>query len=282
MNIHQALEQAQHDLGKSTSPTLDAEVLLAHVLHVERGYLLAHREKRLNPVAVIRYRWLVARRQHGIPLAYLVGYKDFYGRRFKVNRATLIPRPETEGLVERALSLARQHGLDNIIDVGTGTGCIAISLAAELTNISVMACDVSARALVVARRNARAHGVYTRLQLLRGNLLEPAIRLGLMTARSLVVANLPYLTPREVQGEITFEPRGALVGGADGLACYRTLLQQLAALPPEQWPGWLVLEVHPPTINELLALLKNILPKSQAGVNSDLAGLPRILTVALA
>lgn len=282
MNVREALKHAEAYLRRSASPALDAELLLAHVLGLERSTLLAHPEKSLNQGVFIRYRWLVARRQRGVPLAYLVGYKDFYGRRFAVSRATLIPRPATELVVEHALALAEQPGVKNFIDVGTGSGCLGITLAAELPGTAVIATDISARALAVARRNAQAHGVAARVRLLHGNLLEPAVRHKLTSPRSLVVANLPYLTPAEVQGEIMFEPRRGLVGGADGLTYYRELASQLAALKAQVRPGWLVLEAHPPRVPALLALLKNILPKSQATVEPDLAGWPRVLVVALA
>jgi len=248
-------------LRASQSAGLDAEVLLAHLTSQNRSQLLTRGSDVLSWPTVLAYIWLLIRARSGVPIAYLVGYREFYGRRFKVNRATLIPRPDTEILVEQALATVRAHSaLDTIVDIGTGSGCIAITLTLELPRLHTYASDVSTAALVVAKENAEQYGVSQRLQLFCGNLLEPLVKNKLLTPTTLIVANLPYLRPHELNHTLHFEPRGALVGGADGFALYRELFLQLKALPPEQQPHLVLLEVHPPTAAQVMALAQNSFP----------------------
>lgn len=282
MTIGAALAYARKRLRTDTNPALDAELLLAQALTWERAAVLAHPEATVSPRANLHFRWLVWQRKRGVPLAYLRGAQDFYGRDFFVNRGTLIPRPDTEVVVERALALVREHGLKNIIDVGTGSGCIAITLALELPTCTVYATDNSERALRVAKKNTVHWGATKRITFLHGNLLEPLQDLpSALLPNTLLIANLPYLKSAEVQGELTFEPQTALVSGADGLEHYQTLFSQLNSLERNSRPGWLVLEMHPPTAAAVAELCKQTFTNCHTAISPDLAGLPRTLAVEL-
>jgi release factor glutamine methyltransferase len=208
------------------TPRLDAEVLLAHVLGVTRARIQAHLDRRLDAAELDSYRELIERRRQHEPVAYIIGHKEFYGLDFYVDRRVLIPRPETELLVEKGLEIGRaaSHPL-TIADVGTGSGAIATSLAVHLPQALIYGLDASPEALEVAALNRRRHSVEKRVHLLQGNLLSP-----LPKPVDLIVANLPYvsgaewdLLPRTITA---YEPRFALDGGPDGLDATRRLLAQ--------------------------------------------------------
>ncbi len=250
--VGRALAAARQRLKEAGCETarLDAEVLLAHTLGVSRSWLYAHPDRRLLPEEIVTFECLVVRRTQREPVAYLVGHKSFYGLDFTVNRRVLIPRPETEILVERAIEVlnwhhARNDGTDaprtlRVADVGTGCGAIAVTLAVKYPDIHVYAMDISEDALVVAAQNVWRYGVGDQVTLLQGDLLAP-----LPEPVDLITANLPYvrepdwatLAPDIVQ----YEPRLALDGGPDGLALIERLLAQAPAwLLPE---GVILLEI---------------------------------------
>lgn len=224
-----ALAQGSATLQDSGSPTarLDAEVLLAHVLGQGRVDLYMHPERLLTTEQEASYQDSLARRSRREPVSYIVGQKEFYGLPLAVDRRVLIPRPETEVLVERALAWARpqdQVGL-RIADIGTGSGCIAVALATHLPQAQLFATDISSAALQVAAENVRRYGVTDQVRLLQGDLCAP-----LTTSVDLLVSNPPYTVWETLPAGITaYEPRQALDGGDDGLAIYRRLLPQLPA-----------------------------------------------------
>jgi release factor glutamine methyltransferase len=232
------------------SPALDAEALLAFTLGGEREFVLAHPEKKLTSREIARFKNLISRRARREPIAYLTGKKEFYGREVKVNRQVLIPRPETELLVEKALEkilpvlsdrpkqarFSKMPRKSLIVDVGTGSGCLAITIAKELekqnARAPIFATDSSKKALALAKSNAKRQKISKRIKFLQGNLLEPLhFYRSIELENLIIVANLPYLTIGEWQKaepEIKkYEPRNALVGGKDGLKYYRELLKQL-------------------------------------------------------
>lgn len=220
------------------SPRLDAEVLLAHVLSIPRIQLYVQHDRPLNDDERGRYRELVRRRVTGEPVHYLVGVREFWSLELEVTPDTLIPRPDTEVLVEEALARLRTDDAPwgdapLIADVGTGSGCIAIALAHELPNARVIATDVSAPALAVAMRNAARHGVDGRVQFEQGHLLRPVESAGLAPLDA-VVSNPPYIASAEIQHLMRdvrlYEPRRALDGGPDGHAAYRELVPAAAEL----------------------------------------------------
>ena len=222
----------------SESASLDAELLLAHVLNVARARFRSHPEDVAAESARSRYLELIERRERGEPLAYIVGYRDFWTLTLAVSPAVLVPRPETELLVERALALCDVPGA-RVVDLGTGSGAIALAIASERARWHVTATDVSAEALAVARANAASHGL-TRVEFLQGSWFEP------LAGRrfDVVVSNPPYIGADESEMEspaLRFEPRGALTPAApNALACLHQIIQ---SAPPHLEPGgWLLLE----------------------------------------
>jgi release factor glutamine methyltransferase len=216
----------------------EARVLLAHALGVSRAQLVARAERPLSPAHEQRFAALLERRASGEPVAYIVGEREFWGLALRVAPAVLIPRPETELLVERALALLPEAGEPAVLDLGTGSGAVAIAIARERPRARVVASDVRAEALEIARANARAHGAAVSFAL--GDWLaavDPAERF------EMIVSNPPYVAsgdPHLERGDLRFEPRGALDGGRDGLDCIRRLAREARArLAPR---GWLLLE----------------------------------------
>ncbi|WP_061213082.1 peptide chain release factor N(5)-glutamine methyltransferase [Syntrophomonas wolfei] len=210
-------------------PRLEAEVLLAHVLLQNRVYLYTHYDQPVNQEERQQFRELIKRRIKGEPLAYIVGYKEFMSLEFKLNQAVLIPRPETELLVEEALEIARAKEGLRICDVGTGSGAIAVSLAFYLPTAQVYATDISAEALEKARENALRHSVA--ITFYQGDLLSPFLK---EEPYDIIVANLPYISKEEFlmldSGVKDYEPSPALLAPGDGLELYRRLLPQAYTL----------------------------------------------------
>lgn len=211
MTLKQALRRARDILVESNidDAPLEGELLLRHTLKIDRVQLYLELDKELTPQQEQTFRGLLERRLNGEPSAYITGRREFYGLDFNVSPAVLIPRPESELLVETALAIAKNRPLFTIDDVGTGSGAIAISLALELPQTVIYATDISAAALKVARLNCRKHGVSDRVRLLEGNLLEP-----LPEPVDLIVANMPYVRKSELNPQS--EPPLALDGGANG------------------------------------------------------------------
>ena len=226
------------------SPRLDAELLLAAVLGKNRLYLYTHYDQPLTPSERDAYRAFVQRRAKHEPVAYILGEREFYGLAFTVTRDVLVPRPETEHLVDAVREWFDEHpcARPRIVDVGTGSGAIAVALAAQIPAAEITAIDISAAALDVARQNATRHGVQERVRLLAGDLLEPVAG---EAPFDVVAANLPYIAESErpdLMPEVRdYEPDLALFAGVDGLA----LLRRLIAAAPARLasPGLLALEM---------------------------------------
>jgi release factor glutamine methyltransferase len=281
MRMAEALAQAVIRLdGEGVeSPRLDAELLLAHVLGANRAAVLARPEQPLTPKALTRYRDLVARRAGREPLAYILGHREFFGLDFVVDRRVLIPRPETELLVEHALRIARQCTPPlQIADVGAGSGAIAVTLAVRLPQATVYALDASEGALAVVAENARRHGVAERVHCLASDLLS-----ALPGPVPLIVANLPYVTSEEWKGLIPeirdYEPQSALDGGPDGLSLIRRLLATAGGhlLPG----GGVLLEIGASQGAAVTALAQEQLPQGRVEVYRDYAELDRVVVVEL-
>ena len=271
MNLATALRQGTELLEKDrlTVPRLTAEVLLAHALGCERAYLYAHPEQELTDVQQLHFgRYLHERLRHK-PTQYITGRQEFYGRQFRVTPAVLIPRPETEHVAEVALH--RLAGAGVVLDVGTGSGCLAITLQAERPAALVVASDVSREALAVARDNAARLAAPVRF--FCGDLLEAVGRESL----DLIVSNPPYVPEQEkLPPEVAdYEPRAALVAGPDGMAAYRRLLARVpAVLRPG---GWLVMELGHDSRANLEALLGA--GWAACAVTADLAGIDRVIAL---
>lgn len=221
---------------------LEARLLLQHLTGLSASALVAHPERQLDADSAAAYAALVARRAAGEPVAYLVGRREFYGRDFCVAPGVLIPRPETELLVERALARIARLAAPQILDLGCGSGCIGISLALERPDAQVTAVDASAEALAMTRRNALALGA--RLELLAGDWFG-ALASGRGSVRyHLIVSNPPYIAeadPHLCQGDLRFEPMRALASGADGLDALRRIV---AEAPAYLHPGGRLLFEH--------------------------------------
>ena len=221
----------------SESPRADAEILLAHCLGKSRTWLFTWADKTLESAVVTAFQGLVTERLRGVPIAHLIGYREFWTLNLKVTPDTLIPRPETELLVETALALLPPTPA-NVLDLGTGTGAIALSIASERPDCCVTACDFSAAALAVAQENAQSHGI-TNATFVQSDWFTalPAQRF------ALIVSNPPYIEaadPHLQQGDVRFEPLSALAAGSDGLDDIR----QIIHYAPD-WlahTGWLLLE----------------------------------------
>lgn len=221
---------------------LEAEILLAHALEKDRVYLYANYEKPINHSERDIYRNYIKRRIAGEPAAYIVGRQEFMSLAFMVSPDVLIPRPDTEILVETVLNLAGQDEIKRICDVGTGSGAIAVSLAAYLQSAAVFAVDISAPALAVASQNAALHQVQVDFRL--GDLLEPVME---EAPLDIIVANLPYVTSEQIQaldpGVKDYEPQLALLASGDGLDIYRRMIPQAyQCLRPG---GYLLIEIDP-------------------------------------
>ncbi len=274
MTLQTALLQGTELLenGAIAVPRLTAEVLLAHAVHCSRTHLYAHSERELKEVEWIHYGRYLHERLGGKPTQYITGRQEFYGREFRVNPAVLIPRPETEHLVEVAIErLARGS---RIIDAGCGSGAIAISVALEL-NAAVVACDISPEALAIARRNAQHLGAA--VELVACDLLAP------FADRSFdaVLSNPPYvpLHARDgLQREVRdFEPEVALFGGPTGNEIYARLVAESARkLKPG---GLLIVELGFGSLDAVLAMTQN--GWQDVAVTDDLAGIPRVLKAKL-
>jgi release factor glutamine methyltransferase len=278
-SIAQALSQASARLAAAgcDAPRLDAEVLLAYVVGRERAWLYAHPEYILSSSQLSAYDSLIERRARREPVAYLTGSKEFYGLEFLVTPDVLIPRPETERLVEIALEwLATSPAGDLIVDVGTGSGAIAVALAVHIEHADVLATDTSSAALAVARNNAARHGVAARVQCVRADLLAP-----LAGTLRLIVSNPPYLTRAELDTaapEVAcYEPRRALDGGPNGLVVLERLLAMASwRLCPG---GALLVEIGAGQGTQAYALARSHFPESNVEIARDYAGRDRVLVV---
>jgi len=251
----------------------ELELLRAHVLGRDRTWIIAHPESRLTLSQKRRLHNATRRFRNGTPLAYLIGRRDFYGRDFAVRPGVLIPRPETEHLVETALERLPRNRPFVIADVGTGSGCIGITLALERPDISVIATDRSDLAVKTAVQNASRFHFGKRFSVFRGSLLAPLQRRGIRP--DMIVANLPYLKPNEIS-RVRREPRLALIGGPDGLRIYRQFFDQLQRY---RWTVPTVLEIDPRRTRAVVRIAKRVWPNAKTTVRRDLAGRKRILVV---
>lgn len=280
MTIGSALARAARLHNATNSAHLGAELLLTHVLKTTKSTLLAYPDRCLSTWQGFRFRWLMQQYLAGVPLAYLTHQKDFYGRTFTLNRHVLIPRPETETLVDVASEIIRTHSLTQVVEIGTGSGCIAISLALEFPSLAIYATDISRRALRVARANCARYNIGKRISFLRGDLLEPVQ--ARLNRQTLIVANLPYVRTDEINVSLKHEPQQALVGGRDGLNCYRKFIWQLTQSDPDRLPQLVAIEIDPRQVNALQLEIKQRLPRAGISITHDLSHKPRVLGLTLA
>ena len=270
LKIDQALAEATLQLQPiSESPRLDAELLLARALDVQRSYLFAHPEDEMDPAAAARYAATIAKRIDGMPMAYIVGEKEFWSMTLLVSPATLVPRPETETLVDQAMICIPRKSAMQVIDLGTGSGAIALAIARERPACDVMATDLSEEALAVARENARRLNL-PNIEFRQGAWIEPVADL----VFDIVVSNPPYIAKDDPHLEsLNYEPRQALESGEDGLDAIRRIAISTSAIMKAN--GKLLLEHGSQQADAVSAILTEA---GWADIRSfnDLAGLPRV------
>lgn len=274
-SIRRELEAACIDYGDA-----EADLFMCHALNMTRVQIYSEPERSLTPTALSNLRQLVNRRIQHEPLAYILGSYEFHGIEFYIDHRTMIPRPETELLVQEAIDSA-QHHLPSAIqptvaDIGTGSGAIAISLALALPQVTIYATDISIPALLVAHTNRQRHRVEEQVKLLQGHLLEPLPR-----QADMIVANLPYIANREMQTlspEIAdFEPIIALAGGDEGLDEIRLLLDQAA--DKLRSGGYLLLEIGQGQDEVVSSMIRGRFPQASVAVIPDLHNINRVIRV---
>ena len=267
--------------------------IIAHVLGKNKTWVFTHDDTELNPGQLKKIKTFIKKRRAGVPLAYLFGYKYFYGLKFKVTKDTLIPRPETELVIDKTLQLLIRHPersegskysgkrffanaqndeVVRILDVGTGSGCIAISLAKNLPKhrYQIYASDVSAKALAIAKQNARTHK--SKIKFIKSDLLN-----NINQSFDLIIANLPYLDRNWKHASIKQEPKKALFADRKGLALIGKLLNQIAKR--DHKPEYLILEFDPRQKNDLQKLILKYFPKSKINFYKDYANYWRAVVV---
>jgi len=276
VTLNQALSHARGILTANNieDAPLECELLLRHTLKLSRVQLYLDVNNELNPKQEETFWGLIKRRLNGEPTAYITGHREFYGVDFYVDPSVLIPRPESELLIEKALTIAQNHTIATIAEIGTGCGAIAISLALNLPQAKIYATDISTPALKVALFNCQKHGVVNRICLLQGNMLDP-----LPEPVDLIISNLPYVRQLELPNSANFEPLLALDGGLDGLEKIRQLCCQLSdKLHPE---GYLLLEIGQGQGKAITTFLHSLFPSAKIEVAPDLSGIDRVASLIL-
>lgn len=274
---HALIECVQILETVSDTASLDAQTLLAHILNKPRSWVIAHPNAILSPQADSTFQKNLVELERGVPLPYVLGHWEFYGLKFNITPDTLIPRPETELLVEEALrwlTSDSKHRL--VVDVGTGSGCIAVTLAKNVVDISVIGADISLPALRVASSNAVQHAVRDHIHFIQADLIPPIAK-----PIDLICANLPYIptTTLHTLDVIDKEPRQALNGGHDGLEAISRLLQQAPQRIADD--GLILLEIDPSQASQAENLAYQTFPNASIIILSDLAGLDRLLVLRL-
>ncbi len=278
MTIKQALSHAREVLATNNieDAPLESELLLRHVLKISRVQLYLELDRELSLEEEDAFWHLIRRRLSHEPTAYIIGHREFYGLDFYVAPGVLIPRPESELLVEKALEVAKNRPVSSIAEVGTGCGAIAISLALILPQARIYAIDISAPALEVARFNCQKHGVANRICLLEGDMLEV-----LPEPVDLIVANLPYVRESKLPqvSTLNFEPSLALNGGSDGLEKIRQLCTQIG--DKLHSGGRLLLEIGQGQGSAVTAFLFSLFPSAKIEATPDLNGIDRVVSLIL-
>lgn len=320
MNIKEGLDWGIRELKKSdvSEPESSASLLLANVLKKDKAFLYAHGEKNLTKAQEKKYKSFIARRKKHEPVWYIVGEVEFYGRKFFINKDVLTPRPETEFLIKEILSAnSQQPTAKSIVETGTGSGVIAVTLEKELKNthnvipaetgiqgtnknswiprssprmisgrkgmVKIIATDISKKALNVAKRNAKKHGALKNIKFLKSDLLEAiSPNYELRTTNNILIANLPYIPHEEMKNlpldVKQYEPRGALDGGKEGLEVYERLIKQMKEL---NFTGKAFFEIGIGQKAKLRKMINKCLPKAKVVMKKDLANIDRIALLEL-
>jgi len=275
INLQEIRRQLREKLrqGGIDAPGNTSLLLLSQAIDQPKSWILAHGAYSLIQEETQTLQIYQTQLLEGVPLPYLLGYWEFYGRRFKITPDVLIPRPETEILVERAIQCVKDKPQPKIADVGTGSGAITVTLAAELPSALILATDISHPALKIALKNASKH-TKSRIHFVQSNLLEP-----IHAQFDLICANLPYIPTKKLLNlnVAQHEPRLALDGGESGLTLIKELLDQTQTrLTPQ---GTLLLEIDASLGKETLALARSAFPGAQLHLHQDLAGKDRVVEI---
>ena len=283
LNIIEAMNKAQTLLDEAgiELSQLEAGMLMAHLLDCPRHYLYTDRNRVLTHEEIKDYFEMVDKRVKGTPIHYIIGYREFMGLNFYVNEDVLIPRPDTEVLVEYVISYGKNLsiGPSTILDIGTGSGAIAVSLAKYIDKAKVTAVDIHAGALLVAKKNAATHGVAHRIELVQGDLFTPLMDFKVKPKFDIIVSNPPYI-PRDDIGGLEaqvkdFEPLQALDGGRDGLDFYRRLAKDAPAFLKDD--GLWAVEVGYNQAHQVAAILKEQGSYNSIDFIKDLSGYNRVV-----
>jgi release factor glutamine methyltransferase len=278
VNLKQALAYAREilDENKIDEANLEGEILLRHLLGIDRTQFFSNLDIELGSRQEQELKRILERRVNGEPSAYITGHREFFGLDFYVDRNVLIPRPETELLIEKALELAGSNKTDIIVDGGTGCGAVAITLALRLPNVQIYATDISPAALNIAAINCEKHGVSSRITLLSGDILGP-----IPSEVDLIIANLPYVKVSDLQnsGQLGYEPQVALDGGPDGEDILKQLIMQAGKkLKPG---GHVIMEIGQGQAVSLTDFIKSEYPEACIDIYNDLAGIERAIKFSL-
>lgn len=265
----------------SDSPVLDSSVLIAHILEKPRTWVVSHPELTLTPEQLNQLNEALSLLEKGMPMPYVLGHWEFFGLDFKLTPDVLIPRPETELLVEKAIVWLEKHPKQrSVVDVGTGSGAIAISIADNVPNVKILATDISRAALEVAKQNAIKHNVTERVNFIECDLLpnQPTTN-NRMSKIDLLCANLPYIPTKTLQELYVFnhEPARALDGGLDGF----DLIRKLMGMAPERLASnsLLLLEIESTLGNKAIELARVMFPNGFIQLHHDLSGRDRVLEI---
>jgi release factor glutamine methyltransferase len=274
--VYEALNWASSFLESAGREAKAGELLLMHVLHYNRTELFMNMREELNPMQTEEFRELIEKHKSGIPIQHLIGYEEFYGRRFIVNNEVLIPRPETEelvlGVLKRIKTYFHQEELQ-VVDVGTGSGAISVTLALEEPKLSILATDIAEPSLEVARKNAEVLGA--NLEFISGDLLQPLIQKGIQV--DIVVSNPPYIPKDEHLSDLVkdHEPHRALFGGEDGLDFYRRFMEELPLVLKEN--SMVAFEIGAGQGESIAELLNQTFPTAMVEVVNDINGKDRMI-----
>lgn len=281
LTLNQAIRVAAEKLAQAGVATarLDAEVLLSHIVKRDRAWIITHIHDSLDEGYRALFEKAIARRTKREPLQHIIGKQEFWGLDFIVTPDVLIPRPETELVVESAIKTARDMPAPVIIDLCTGSGCIAVSLATALPAGRFFAVDISEKALAIARENARGHGVSDRIRFLEGNLFRPLEELDVRGRVDMIVSNPPYVRSTELNGlqaEVRdYEPETALIAGPDGTEIH----QRIISAAPEylRQHGTLIMEMGMGQAETLARMFKATDAYNPVEILKDLAGIDRVI-----
>jgi release factor glutamine methyltransferase len=267
MTIGEALKNTSQKTGSDRNKKLELELLLSFVLKMERVFLFINHQQELSSNDYQKYQKLSKKLFSGWPLAYLIGEREFYGRSFLVNQSTLIPRPESEMIIDLVKEESKKYPKATIIDIGTGSGCLIISLAKELgTDYNYYGLDISSKALAVAKKNTKKHEV--KINFKTSNLLSDLPK---QAGKVFFLANLPYLTKEQVKNELSIkkEPKSALISGKDGFKDYRYLFKQLSKRSDLK-DFYLIIEIDPSQKELAIKELQKYLPEKKVKIIKDL------------